>query len=48
LFKNQISLDDIKYKIPYREAIRLRDLRIARLSKENASAALEDAVEDMM
>ena len=47
LFKNQISLDDLKYKIPYKEAIRLRDLRIQRLSKENSSAALEDAAEEL-
>ena len=47
LFKNQISLDDLKYKIPYKEAIRLRDLRIQRLSKENSSVALEDAAEEL-
>lgn len=34
LYKNQIPLNDLKYNIPYREAIMLRDIRVDRLRKE--------------
>lgn len=47
LFKNQISLDDLKYKLSYKEAVRLRDIRLKRLSKENSSAGLEDAIDEI-
>lgn len=48
LFKNQIPLEDLKYKIPYREAIMLRDIRVDRLQKEREKTGGMDlrAIED--
>jgi hypothetical protein len=34
LFKGQLDFDDIKYNMPYKEALLLRDVRIERLKKE--------------
>jgi hypothetical protein len=34
LFKGQLSFDDIKYNMPYKEALLLRDVRVERLKKE--------------
>lgn len=34
LFKGQIDLDQIKYELPYKEALLLRDVRAERLKKE--------------
>lgn len=43
LFKNQIPLEDLKYNMPYREAIMLRDIRIDRLKKEREKSGGFDA-----
>lgn len=34
LFKGQISYEDLKYKLSYKEAIALKDSRIKRLERE--------------
>jgi hypothetical protein len=34
LFKGQLTLDEVKYSMPYKEALLLRDVRIERLKAE--------------
>jgi hypothetical protein len=34
LFKGQMTLEEIQYKLPYKEALLLRDVRIERLKSE--------------
>lgn len=34
LYKGQLSFDDISYKLTYKEAIKLREVRIERLKRE--------------
>jgi hypothetical protein len=34
LFKGQMTLEEIQYKLPYKEALLLRDVRIERLKAE--------------
>lgn len=34
LFKGQVTLEEIKYKMPYKEALLLREQRIKRLKEE--------------
>jgi hypothetical protein len=45
LFKGQLDFDHIKYKMPYKEALLLRDVRIERLKKEREDLEKERAAE---
>jgi len=49
LFKNQIPLDDLKYKLSYKEAVTLRNIRVDRLKKEREASGGMDmrALEDL-
>lgn len=50
LFKNQISLYDLRYNITFKEAIKMRDIRLKRLqqeAKDNPAAGLSDIAEDL-
>jgi len=45
VFKGQISLDDLRYKLTYKEAVMMRNIRVERRNKNND--ALEDALSNM-
>ena len=45
LYKGQITPDYIKYDIPYKEALLMRDTRIARLKKEREQIEKEREAE---
>jgi hypothetical protein len=46
LFKGQLTYDDIKYKMVYKEALALRQTRIDRLEKERKEIEKERAEEN--
>jgi len=46
LFKGQLDLDKIKYEMPYKEALLLRDVRAERLKKEKEEIERERAEEE--
>jgi hypothetical protein len=45
LFKGQLDFDDIKYNMPYKEALLLRDVRVERLKKEREELEKERKAE---
>jgi hypothetical protein len=45
LFKGQLDFDDIKYNMPYKEALLLRDVRVERLKKEREELERERQAE---
>jgi F0F1-type ATP synthase epsilon subunit len=46
LFKGQLTLDDVKHGLTYKEAITLRKVRIERLKKEKEELERERAAEN--
>ena len=47
LFKGQLSLDDLKYKLTYKESVSLRNVRVERLKKEKEELEKEREVENL-
>lgn len=45
LFKGQLTLEEIQYKMPYKEALLLRDVRIERLKAEREEMEKERQAE---
>ena len=45
LYKGQIMLEKIMHELPYKEAIRLRDVRVKRLESERAKLEEEREAE---
>lgn len=45
LYKGQISLNEIKYEMPYKEALLLREVRVERLKNEREQLEKERQAE---
>lgn len=45
LFKGQVSFEEIKHTMPYKEALMLRDVRVERLKKEREEIEKERQAE---